>query len=391
MNYAELWVQPPVCKRRFLVDQMLRLILQMRRAARLDIIESDVVCMCAGQGNIVEIKTDLQRMSVLSARSGGRKCFARLLAVVVLLPSLLLADNEKLPPPVADAVPPGIELTRPQTYRLRVILRVTAESTPLRDIVATGPIPVDWPEQKVRLISETKAVGVTTQVVTFAGQAALLQMRVATLAAGGDVEVVRVYELTRSSVRFIGDDERLRVPEKPSKQLRLFMGEAPGIEVRHPDIVQLAKTLAPADAIASTKVRAYFDWVTKTITYETGAYQGAAKTLTRKTGDCDNRSALFIALCRASGIPARTVWIEGHAYAEFYLEESADRGYWIPAELAGPDWLGRTTLDGPILQKGDRFYNSLTKTYEHFVPQTVRAINGTVQFSCTRTREADSK
>lgn len=64
---------------------------------------------------------------------------------------------------------------------------------------------------------------------------------------------------------------------------------------------------------------------------------GAKYLLDNGVGECGDYSALFIALCRASGIPARPVvgyWaISGsnqtHVWAEFYLEGVG----WIPVDV----------------------------------------------------------
>ena len=48
------------------------------------------------------------------------------------------------------------------------------------------------------------------------------------------------------------------------------------------------------------------------------------------TGDCEELSSLFIALCRAHGIPARTVWVPDHCYPEFYLA-----GFQLPDVFLG--------------------------------------------------------
>jgi hypothetical protein len=64
---------------------------------------------------------------------------------------------------------------------------------------------------------------------------------------------------------------------------------------------------------------------------------------------------VFIALCRANKIPARMVWVDGHAYAEFYLEHEAGAGHWYPVESAGTRAFGEMPLARVIMQKGDNF------------------------------------
>jgi hypothetical protein len=64
---------------------------------------------------------------------------------------------------------------------------------------------------------------------------------------------------------------------------------------------------------------------------------------------------LFIAAARSQGIPARTVWVEGHCYPEFYLEDEAGVGCWHPCQAAGTRAFGSMPDQLPILQKGDSF------------------------------------
>jgi hypothetical protein len=64
---------------------------------------------------------------------------------------------------------------------------------------------------------------------------------------------------------------------------------------------------------------------------------------------------VFIALCRANKIPARMVWVDGHSYAEFYLEHVEGQGRWYPVESAGTRSFGEMPLPRVILQKGDNF------------------------------------
>ena len=72
-------------------------------------------------------------------------------------------------------------------------------------------------------------------------------------------------------------------------------------------------------------------------------------------GDCEELTSLFIAVCRAAGIPARAVWVPGHCYPEFYLVDGEGHGRWFPCQAAGERMFGQMVEWRPILQKGDRF------------------------------------
>jgi hypothetical protein len=66
----------------------------------------------------------------------------------------------------------------------------------------------------------------------------------------------------------------------------------------------------------------------------------AREVLRTRVGDCNEHTALFVALARAIGIPARIavglVFVRGafyyHAWPEVYIEESRGRGFWLPVD-----------------------------------------------------------
>ncbi len=66
----------------------------------------------------------------------------------------------------------------------------------------------------------------------------------------------------------------------------------------------------------------------------------ALEVLRTKIGDCNEHTALYVAMARALGIPARIsvglVYVRGafyyHAWSEVYLPEGADRGLWLPVD-----------------------------------------------------------
>ena len=83
--------------------------------------------------------------------------------------------------------------------------------------------------------------------------------------------------------------------------------------------------------------------------------KGALAALRDGTGDCEEYTSLFVAICRAADIPARSVWVPGHCYPEFYLLDENGDGHWFPCQSSGARQFGGIDETRPILQKGDNF------------------------------------
>ena len=309
---------------------------------------------------------------------------SRILVSIALLFSFAGTDQSR--GDGTDDIPtvPGFELSNPKTYRFRVEIRVQAAGSPIRGVMVTGPAPSDWREQKVKLISEQKPRGSKTRDRKLDGRGVMMEFTVPTISAGGTAIVERIYEITRYHVRLTIPHDELRIPQKPSRKLRSYLTGAPGVEVRNGRLKALVKTLVKPDDDAWTTVRGFYDWVRLNVKFQEGNYRGAAETLERKVGDCEDLSALFISLCRIAKIPARTVWIGKHAYSEFYLEDEDRKGYWIPAELTGPEWFGESRDYRTILQKGDKIRDPIRRRFSHYIPQSARAVGGSARLNFVR-------
>src|SRR6185295_13350269 len=143
--------------------------------------------------------------------------------------------------------------------------------------------------------------------------------------------------------------------EKTTRKVSAFLGVSPFIETTNAKIKTLAKDLIKDKESAWEKVETIYDYVRDHVEYQDGPLKGAVAALKDGKGDCEELTSLFIALCRANKIPARTVWVPGHCYPEFYLVDKAGHGYWIPCQAAGDRDFGGIGELRPILQKGDSF------------------------------------
>jgi hypothetical protein len=144
--------------------------------------------------------------------------------------------------------------------------------------------------------------------------------------------------------------------KKMSREIRPFLAPSPKIESRDSKIRSLSKQIVSEHEKAWEKVEAIYDYVREHVKYKEGApLRGAVSAIKDGTGDCEDMTSLFIALCRAADIPARTVWVPGHCYPEFYLEDDKGAGRWFPCQIAGSREFGGILENRPILQKGDNF------------------------------------
>jgi len=110
------------------------------------------------------------------------------------------------------------------------------------------------------------------------------------------------------------------------------------IEADDPLIIEIADKVAENETNPYLLARRFYDYVINTARYRLmgQGLLGAKELAATGVGECGDYSALFVALCRVKGIPARPIvgyWaISGleqtHCWAEFYVEPFG----WIPVD-----------------------------------------------------------
>jgi transglutaminase-like putative cysteine protease len=252
---------------------------------------------------------------------------------------------------------------------------VRATSGPVTGILATFPVPMDWPEQSVRVIHEEKSAGVASITYrTLDGGVKQMHVQIPRLAAGQEASAVVTYEVTKRRILEPAEPELYRVPLAAGKVAK-YLTPSPYIESRDPKIVALAKEITAGSEPGWERAAAVFNWVRANVRYEFAEQiKPAVTALADKQGDCEELSSLVIALCRASQIPARAVWVPGHCYPEFYLLDDRGQGHWFPCQAAGAErQFGGMIEDRPILQKGDNFRIPGERTPQRYVKHTLTA------------------
>ena len=226
--------------------------------------------------------------------------------------------------------------------------------------IATVPVPADWPEQEVKVVDEDVSASVkslTYRNITGGGGVRQMVVQIPQLPPGQEAHALVTFEVTRRAMSPPSDTSIYQIPKRVDRETRFDLGPSPYIESRHPKIISAAREAVGEDQTAWQQAEAIYDWTRNHVTYKDGELKGAARALFDGEGYTDELASVFIAMCRAQKIPARTVFVEGHCYAEFHLVDDEGQGHWFPCQPAGKRSFGAIDEVRPILQKGDNFKN----------------------------------
>lgn len=245
----------------------------------------------------------------------------------------------------------------PRRFRLRVGIDLTGRGE-AEGITATTPVPISVPEQEIvsERVTAEKAKGAIDLVAPLARQ---LKMYVPQLSRGQVASAVAEFELKIQKQYFGYERDRFPTAQTVPPDLRTqFLGDSPGIQTRSPNVQNLVKELVGSGSATKKhpwrQAELFAAWIREHINPKVGLYTSVDKALENRFGDCEEMAGVFVALCRAVGIPARLVWIPNHVWSEFYLTDESGKGHWIPVHTACYHWFGWTGAHELVLQKGDR-------------------------------------
>lgn len=251
----------------------------------------------------------------------------------------------------------GCRLGEVQTFYWQAGVTIQAGQGPCKGIEAYVPIPTDWPEQEVVIAKEDISKSAKVDYISADGGVRVMVVHVPYLAADEETKALVTFEIRRSSQLRPENPLLYVVPNKKKLDRRIltYLGPSPFIDPRNPKIRALAKEIGQDKKTAWEQIEAVYDYVREKIQQERGAIKGAVAALKDGRGNHEDMINAFVAICRAKDVPARTVWIPAHAYAEFYLEDDKGGGHWFPCQIAGTRAFGEMPDRAPILQKGDNF------------------------------------
>ncbi len=174
---------------------------------------------------------------------------------------------------------------------------------------------------------------------------------------GGDIVVTRRFRFKAYETAVKVEPERVGAYDTDDPVYRYYTRSQEFAELT-PEVIQLARDIVGAETNPCLQARAIYSWCANNISYVYPPDRGILNSLPRRTGDCGEYSLVFVALCRAVGIPARVVngrWCcaakkNYHVWNEFYLPNYG----WLPADATD----GRITRDSPgkLAGHGDLYY-----------------------------------
>ncbi|MBL8889431.1 MAG: transglutaminase domain-containing protein [Planctomycetaceae bacterium] len=237
-------------------------------------------------------------------------------------------------------------------------VEIAAGAGPVRGAIAVAPVPIEFPEQKLTVLSEFKSPNVASvKMKDFAGQGRQMIVNVPNMNAGETARATITMRLDRYDIVAPESPVEWKFVEKGQREGRLFLGESPFIETTNKRFKELGEEIVNAEEEPWQQVESIYTWLQKNIAYEFDqTIHSSLDALATKRGDCEEFASLFIALCRTRGIPARAVWCNDHTYPEFLMMTPSGEAVWLPCQLTTHEHIfGQMFDDRPILQKGDKF------------------------------------
>jgi len=208
------------------------------------------------------------------------------------------AAQEPQPPVVADG--PQVVSGNAVTTRWKIGAKIRTGNGRATDVFMTFPVPTTWPEQTVL------------------------------------IEISYTLEIINRPLAAPEETQAFILPRHNKKEVKPFLAASKNVNYQNSKIRKQAKTLVADHESAWDKVEAIYDWVRGNIQVQDSAYHSAQHTLKNLAGSNEDKTFLFVALCRSVKIPSRIVFAKGASYAEFMLAgPDGEQLHWFPCDVSG--------------------------------------------------------
>src|SRR5206468_8992158 len=146
-------------------------------------------------------------------------------------------------PPAEPAITALAAAEKPaesQTHKWEFGISIRAVGGPCAGLLGTFPVPMDWPEQQVKVVSEQISPSAQHRYRTTDG---LKQMvfNVPQLSGGGSAECFVTFEITKQAQKPPVDTSKFIIPKDPPPQIKKFLAPSPQMEATNTKVRSLAR------------------------------------------------------------------------------------------------------------------------------------------------------
>ena len=260
-------------------------------------------------------------------------------------------------------------------------------------IQASTVAPVQFPEQQITDF-KIKTNGCDAKVLKINDTAAQLVVAAPTIEKRQVISATARYRMkvykdyrgfSKASFAENQSPKKTSMNGTPQGFGKQFLSASPGIKLRSSVLKKTLETLTYRKLHPWDQAKTFYDWVWNNIKGVPGKYTSVEEAIKKKRGDCEERAAVFIAMCRSAGIPARLVWVPCHNWAEIGLYDHDGQPHWIPVHTAAYSWFGWTGAHEVILQKGDRIDIAYRKQPMRLIDDWYRLHGATPKITFTST------
>jgi len=197
--------------------------------------------------------------------------------------------------------------------------------------------PVEWDTQKDITIEEISPLP-TKQSMDHFGNGMYYWGMKKSPKIGESISFATRFTFTAYEIKASIDPADVQPYNTENPDYQLYTRSERFIEADDPEIIQLANQVAGTETSPYQIAHSFYDNIIDTYHYEqTGrGLLGAKSFMETGKGECGDYTALFVALCRSKGIPARPIvgyWAasgldQTHVWGEIYIEPFG----WIPVD-----------------------------------------------------------
>jgi transglutaminase-like putative cysteine protease len=269
-------------------------------------------------------------------------------------------------PPATEPVPAApLYYDHPQRYRITYIAVLANSAFRVNSLQVYQPRPLEWDSQRDVSILQVLPPAEERSDPTYGnGLYYWDQTRLSRDAV--QQNIVLQFETTVYETHSQFNERDIRPYDTTSAEYSLYTRPERYLEADDPQIRLLVTRMASSEPNPYRLARKFYEYVIRNAIYVAtwDGVHGASQLVRKGRGDCSDYAALFVAFCRAAGIPARPVvgyWAESglsksHVWAEFYLQGIG----WLPVDpnmgqveyYRRGDYFGNMDNQRIILNKG---------------------------------------